>query len=106
IFLVMEYLENGDLSHHIHAISTEDEARQITTNVLDGLAIMHAEGFAHRDLKLQDIFIVQKPPQSSRWWFKIGDFGISKRVLNDETSFHTNIGTPNFQASEIRDFLE
>jgi serine/threonine protein kinase len=49
----MEYFRNGDLARHIPIISTEDEVRQITTDVLDGLRIMHAEGFAHRDLKPQ-----------------------------------------------------
>lgn len=49
----MEYFENGDLARHIPTISTEDEVRQITTDLLDGLRIMHAEGFAHRDLKPQ-----------------------------------------------------
>jgi serine/threonine protein kinase len=49
----MEYFENGDLARHILAISTEDEVRKITTDLLDGLRIMHAEGFAHRDLKPQ-----------------------------------------------------
>jgi serine/threonine protein kinase len=49
----MEYLENGDLDRYIPVISTEDEVRQITTDLLDGLRIMHGEGFAHRDLKPQ-----------------------------------------------------
>ena len=53
IFLAMEYFENGDLAQYIQAISTENEVRQITTDLLDGLRIMHAEGFAHRDLKPQ-----------------------------------------------------
>jgi serine/threonine protein kinase len=53
VFLAMEYLEHGDLAQHINIISTEEEVRQITNNLLDGLKIMHGEGFAHRDLKPQ-----------------------------------------------------
>jgi serine/threonine protein kinase len=49
----MEFLGNGDLAQHIHNISSEDEVRKITTDLLEGLRIMHAEGFAHRDLKPQ-----------------------------------------------------
>lgn len=49
----MEFFGNGDLAQHIPNISTEDEVRKITTDLLDGLSIMHAEGFAHRDLKPQ-----------------------------------------------------
>jgi len=47
----MEYFKNGDLDQHIKTISAEDEVRQITTGLLNGLRIMHSEGFAHRDLK-------------------------------------------------------
>jgi serine/threonine protein kinase len=49
----MEYFENGDLAQYIPSISTEDEMKQITIDLLEGLRIMHAEGFAHRDLKPQ-----------------------------------------------------
>jgi len=49
----MEYIENGDLARYIPTISTEDEVRQISTDLLYGLKIMHVEGFAHRDLKPQ-----------------------------------------------------
>jgi serine/threonine protein kinase len=49
----MEYFGHGDLAQHVSVISTEDEVRNITTDLLDGLRIMHAEGFAHRDLKPQ-----------------------------------------------------
>lgn len=49
----MEYFEHGDLARYIHEISTENEVRKITIDVLEGLKFMHAEGFAHRDLKPQ-----------------------------------------------------
>jgi serine/threonine protein kinase len=49
----MEYFENGDLAQHISSISTEDEVKQIMTDLLEALRIIHAEGFAHRDLKPQ-----------------------------------------------------
>jgi serine/threonine protein kinase len=46
------------------------------------------------------------PPQSERWWVKIGDFGISKRVKNEETALRTQTGTPYFQAPEIQGFVD
>ena len=56
----MEYIRGGDLeanlldlessSKHRPAIPEED-IREITSQILEGLKIMHAEGFAHRDLK-------------------------------------------------------
>lgn len=53
----------------------------------------------------QNIFVVEKPPQSERWWVKIGDFGISKRVKNEDTALRTQTGTPYFQAPEIQGFI-
>lgn len=39
---------------------------------------------------------------SPSWWVKIGDFGISKRAQNTSTALRTQIGTPCFQAPEVR----
>ena len=49
----MEYFPYGDLSRHISAGFTEANTKIITTQLLEGLEIMHANDFAHRDLKPQ-----------------------------------------------------
>jgi len=52
----MEYVQLGDLERNVAAHSgkiPEIEARDIAEQVLSGLEIMHAESFAHRDLKPQ-----------------------------------------------------
>jgi len=56
----MEYIHLGDLEQNLIAHSgkiPEHEARDIAEQLLSGLRIMHAESFAHRDLKPQ-----VKPP--------------------------------------------
>lgn len=58
MFLAMEYVPLGDLETNIKAHSgkiPEIEARDITKQILLGLEIIHAESFAHRDLKPQVI---------------------------------------------------
>lgn len=58
VFLAMEYIPLGDLETNVKAHSgriPEIEARDITEQILLGLEIMHAESFAHRDLKPQVI---------------------------------------------------
>jgi serine/threonine protein kinase len=101
----MEYFELGDLEKHITESVTEDDVKDITTDVLNGLRIMHSENFAHRDLKPSNIFVVRKPP-TSKWWVKIGDFGISKRVQGDMTALRTRTGTLAYQAPEINGYLD
>ena len=52
----MEYVHLGDLDKNMVANSgkiPESEARDIAEQILLGLEIMHAESFAHRDLKPQ-----------------------------------------------------
>ncbi len=54
----------------------------------------------------QNIFVVQKPPSARKWWVKIGDFGITKRIDNEHTALRTQTGTFYFQAPEINGYVD
>ncbi|CAG8015659.1 unnamed protein product [Penicillium olsonii] len=99
VFIAMEYILHGDLKKHLEQALPEDQAGQVVRQVLEGLECMHENGFAHRDLKPENIFVVSKPPD--KWWVKIGDFGISKRVGGGATALRTINGTPGFIAPEV-----
>jgi serine/threonine protein kinase len=47
----MEYLEHGDLQKHLDKPFPEAETKEIASQLVEGLAFMHDNGFAHRDLK-------------------------------------------------------
>lgn len=51
VFIAMEYLHRGDLQKHLGAPIKELEASSIAQQLLEGLAFMHDNDFAHRDLK-------------------------------------------------------
>ncbi|KIX03991.1 uncharacterized protein Z518_07544 [Rhinocladiella mackenziei CBS 650.93] len=100
VFLSMEYFPHGDLANCIRAPVLESEAQEIVRQLLAGLQVIHEHGITHRDLKPQNIFVVEKSPT---WWVKIGDFGISKRIGGNSTYLHTAIGTELFMAPEVLD---
>ena len=98
IFIIIEYLEYGDLQRQAKNPLPEPEVQNIVSQVLEGLEYMHDNGFVHRDLKPGNIMVVQKGPD---WWVKIADFGISKRRYQDVTTLHTmQRGTFGYAAPE------
>lgn len=54
LYIAMEYFPAGDLKAYLNDNHlSEDEAQQITVQVLRGLEVMHRENYAHRDVKPQ-----------------------------------------------------
>ena len=60
IHIAMEYISYGNLRNYLKMGRSESEAKVITRQLLEGLVVMHQEGFAHRDLKPE----VRLPPSS------------------------------------------
>jgi serine/threonine protein kinase len=73
--LAMEYIPLGDLENNLQELEksrhterhtdgptwgvlSKEEVKDITAQILGGVKIMHAEGFAHRDLKPHVRFFV------------------------------------------------
>ncbi|KAJ4200295.1 hypothetical protein NW759_015935 [Fusarium solani] len=98
ICITMEYFELGDLQQYIDTPLRESEGREITDQILEGLAFMHENGFIHRDLKPANIMVVDKSPE---WFVKIADFGISKRRHHDTSLLTMQRGTLGFAAPEV-----
>lgn len=98
VFIAMEYFPLGDLQNYLSLPLSEEEAQRITSQILEGLAFMHENGFAHRDLKPNNILVKSKGPD---WWVKISDFGNSKRAEEGLTALRTLNGTPGFLAPEM-----
>ncbi|KAG0643265.1 kinase-like domain-containing protein [Tuber brumale] len=93
----MQYLQEGDLSKNMGRPLPE-AVQNISKQILEGLNVMHEQGIAHRDLKPANIFIVSMPPV----WVKLGDFGISKRILaQDATTFYPQVSTQVYGAREV-----
>ncbi|KAF5002729.1 hypothetical protein FGRMN_125 [Fusarium graminum] len=105
LYLAMEYHSSGDLYNYIKSRGPlpETDSRHVVTQVLSGIAMMHTEGFAHRDVKPKNILIHRHPqgnPPGS-WWVKLADFGISKRSNPNTNNTTIIMGTRLFMAPEL-----
>lgn len=53
IYIAMEYVEHGDLEMYLegYAANVKTEAKEITRQILKGVAVLHDKQICHRDLK-------------------------------------------------------
>jgi serine/threonine protein kinase len=105
VFLVMEYLRGRTLKEVIHQDGQMPLARvvEIMRQVTGALAAAHAEGVVHRDLKSDNIMLVDA--DNGQDWAKVLDFGIAKiqePVGQDPALTAPNliIGTPQYMSPE------
>ncbi|HSR98013.1 MAG TPA: serine/threonine-protein kinase, partial [Kofleriaceae bacterium] len=73
LYLVMELLAGRSLRHEIMRGVGAPSVRRIGMELLDVLAAAHARGIVHRDVKPENVFLVE--PDAS---VKLLDFGITK----------------------------
>ncbi|CAG7868220.1 unnamed protein product [Brassica rapa] len=111
LYLVMEYVNGGDVFSMLKLISMDETvARVYIAEVVLALEYLHSEGVVHRDLKPDNILIAHDGH------VKLTDFGLSEVGLIDSTgdlsgpklptSEHKSerrdmAGTPDYMAQEI-----
>ncbi len=102
-YMVMEYLEGGDLSamlRHYGPIQPAIAA-DVIVQACDGLAEAHALGIVHRDIKPSNFFITRRRDGSIL--LKVLDFGISKAPVTLDaglTRTQSVMGTPSYMSPE------
>jgi len=99
MYMVMEEMKGGDLLQRIvkKDVYTEREARQVCQSLFQALDYCHKKRIAHRDIKLENILLMDYESDSR---IKIADFGFAKRVPLDGQLW-TCCGSPNYVAPEI-----
>jgi serine/threonine protein kinase len=98
LFLVLEYMEGGNLLKHIRHAGTlpENSTCFIAAQVLLALDYLHSKGFIYRDLKPENVLL------DPRGHAKLTDFGLSKTgVKRPDFVTFSLIGTPGYTAPEI-----
>ncbi len=94
IFILMEYMDGGDLRQDIGCGSTE-VVREYLIHAAYGLADAHAIGMVHRDVKPANLL------KTRQGTVKVSDFGIARRMGDPHatTAGHV-IGTRRYMAPE------
>jgi len=106
LYLVLELLQGHDLATLLMRQRRIDVADTITiiAQVLQALAIAHAQGIIHRDIKPENIFLTRSVTGEQH--VKILDFGISKAINPGDgqalnvTQTNTTVGTPHYMSPE------
>ncbi|HEY5937158.1 MAG TPA: protein kinase [Kofleriaceae bacterium] len=102
-YIVMERLEGQPLAYRAdEGKILPDLVIRILLQVCDALIAAHAAGIIHRDLKLDNVFLVDNPDEPATPRVKLLDWGIAK-VIHHEVR-HTIegqlVGTPQYLAPE------
>jgi tRNA A-37 threonylcarbamoyl transferase component Bud32 len=101
-YLAMELLRGEDLAQQLRRYRrlTLAQAARLVDEVARGLAVAHAAGVVHRDLKPRNLFFHQVDPSQPGVW-KVLDFGVSCLASNDGTITQGHaVGTPSYMAPE------
>eukprot|EP01103_Thecamoeba_quadrilineata_P010528 TRINITY_DN229_c0_g3_i1.p1 TRINITY_DN229_c0_g3~~TRINITY_DN229_c0_g3_i1.p1 ORF type:complete len:784 (+),score=170.24 TRINITY_DN229_c0_g3_i1:73-2424(+) len=100
LFLVMEYVEGGELFDRIieRGCFSEKDAANIIRQILEAVKYLHSLGVVHRDLKPENVLCATKEALD----VKIADFGLSKILDGDNKQvLQTCCGTPSYAAPEL-----
>ena len=105
LYIIMEYMNNGDLKGYITAHQSmnnpipEDELWELFYQCLASLSYIHKKNLIHRDIKPANLFMTDEKA------IKIGDFGVSaskkKKNIEGLSKETLTIGTPKFMSPEM-----
>lgn len=103
-FIVMELLQGLSLAKLLEREGRLSSARavQLLLPIADALAVAHARGFVHRDVKPDNVFIVND--EEGQLQPKLVDFGIVKLEVQNGDSHLTQVGavlgSPDYMSPE------
>ncbi|KAH0789248.1 CAMK family protein kinase [Histomonas meleagridis] len=103
LYIMMEYVDGGDLGQKIkNATAPFEESQILNWFVQICLAIKHIHDrkIIHRDLKAENVFLMKNG------MVKLGDFGVSKILDNTSQFAKTAIGTPYYISPELCQGME
>ena len=101
LVIVLEYCNHGDLFKHItkqKKALTEAQSKSFIQQLATGMRYVRQHGVIHRDLKPQNLLLVQGANRSLS--LKIADFGFA-RFFEPQSLVDTLCGSPLYMAPEV-----
>lgn len=104
-YILMEYVEGGDLQHLLSKGAMEPEkAFRVIADIAEALGCAHENGILHRDIKPANLLVAESGE------IRIADFGVARLITLDGkngesglTITGTTVGTPFYIAPEVWD---
>ncbi|WOL03684.1 cyclin-dependent kinase F-3 isoform X3 [Canna indica] len=95
LFFIFEHMECNlyQVMRDRHNPFTEAEIRSLVSQVLQGLAYMHKNGYFHRDLKPENLLVTHDV-------IKVADFGLAREVMSDPP-YTDYVSTRWYRAPEV-----
>src|SRR4249919_172864 len=95
-YIVMEFLRGSPLGARLHAQPplTLDDKLNIVAQLCDGLAYAHEQGVVHRDVKPDNVFLLEDGT------VKLLDFGIAKLTSSTLTRQGDVLGSASYMSPE------
>eukprot|EP01026_Neomeris_dumetosa_P050353 TRINITY_DN4412_c0_g1_i1.p1 TRINITY_DN4412_c0_g1~~TRINITY_DN4412_c0_g1_i1.p1 ORF type:complete len:392 (-),score=46.63 TRINITY_DN4412_c0_g1_i1:2722-3744(-) len=99
VYIVTELVSGGELLDRVTARGnySERHAAILISQILEGVKYLHGHGIVHRDLKLENMIMLNERDDSP---VKIADFGLSK-FFSPDTILSTVCGSPQYVAPEV-----
>ena len=100
--IVMSHCEGGDLASLLRRVRSanerlpEEAVMRWLVQLLLGLHHIHRKAILHRDIKPANVFL-----SKSRKVVRLGDFGIAKKLREDDDLAATVVGTPLYMSPEL-----
>jgi serine/threonine-protein kinase len=103
-YFVMEYLDGLTIASTVHRQGPLPVERMVNIGLQTAraLAAAHAQGIVHRDMKPENVMVLQRPGQAD--FVKVLDFGIAKvstgPAQGGQTQLGMVVGTPQYMSPE------
>ncbi|CAK7274575.1 serine/threonine-protein kinase gin4 [Sporothrix epigloea] len=97
IYLILEYVENGDLFTYVsqNGALTEEASVFVFRQMMSAVQYCHAYNICHRDLKPENILL------KADGQIKIADFGMAALHQGPQSHLQTSCGSPHYAAPEL-----